>query len=38
MSVELTEFLYLVGAAGAYLFLLIAYNALGGRKKKSKKA
>lgn len=38
MSVELTEFLYLVGAAGAYLALLIIYNAVGGRKKKSKKA
>ena len=35
MLIETKEFYYLIGAAGIYLFLLIAYNALGGRKKKA---
>lgn len=38
MTIELSEFYYLIGAAVAYLAILIAYNAIGGRKKKSKKA
>ena len=38
MTVEFSEFYYLIGAAVAYLAILIAYNALGGKKKKSKKA
>ena len=37
MVVDITEFYYLIGAGAAYLVLLIAYNAIGG-KKKSKKA
>ena len=37
MVVEISEFYYLIGAAVAYLAILIAYNAIGG-KKKSKKA
>ena len=37
MVLELSEFYYLIGAGVAYLVLLIAYNAIGGRKK-SKKA
>ena len=38
MTVEISEFYYLIGAAVAYLAVLIAYNAICGRKKKSKKA
>ena len=34
MLIETKEFYYLIGAAAVYLVLLIAYNALGGRKKK----
>ena len=38
MAIEFKEFYYLIGACAAYLVLLIAYNAIGGKKKKSKKA
>ncbi len=38
MVLEISEFYYLIGAGAVFLFLIIAYNALGGRKKKSKKA
>ena len=38
MTVEFAEFYYLIGACVAYLAVLIAYNAIGGKKKKSKKA
>jgi len=38
MAIEYAEFYYLIGACVAYLAILIAYNAIGGRKKKSKKA
>ena len=34
MTVTLDEFYYLFAAAGIFLALIIAYNALGGRKKK----
>ena len=37
MVVEISEFYYLIGAGVAYLAILIAYNAIG-VKKKSKKA
>ncbi len=38
MILEVSEFYYLFGVAAAYLAILIAYNAIGGKKKKSKKA
>ncbi len=38
MVVEISEFYYLISAGVAYLAILIAYNAIGGKKKKSKKA
>ena len=37
MTVEFTEFYYLIGVAAAFLAILIVYNAVGGRKKKAKK-
>ena len=37
MEIVIKEFIYLLAAAGAYLALLLIYNAVGGRKK-SKKA
>ena len=37
MTIEFSEFYYLIGAAVAYLAILIADHAIGG-KKKSKKA
>ena len=38
MSIEFPEFYYLLAACVIYLGALIAYNAIGGKKKKSKKA
>lgn len=38
MSIEFVEFYYLAGACVAYLAALLIYNAVGGKKKKSKKA
>ena len=38
MSIEISEFYYLAGACVAYLAALLIYNAIGGKKKKSKKA
>jgi hypothetical protein len=37
MTIEMSEFYYLIGAAVAFLAILIVYNAVGGRKKKAKK-
>ena len=38
MEIEYVEFYYLLAACVVYLGALIAYNAIGGKKKKSKKA
>ncbi len=35
MTIEISEFYYLFAAAGIFLVALIAYNALGGKKKKA---
>jgi len=37
MTIEMSEFYYLIGVAVAFLAILIVYNAVGGRKKKAKK-
>ena len=37
MTIEMSEFYYLIGAAVAFLAILIVYNAVGGKKKKAKK-
>ena len=37
MTIEMSEFYYLIGAAVAFLAILIVYNAVGGRKKNAKK-
>ena len=36
--IEYEEFFYLIGACVAYLAAIVIYNAIGGKKKKSKKA
>ena len=36
MAIEYTEFYYLIGACVVYLAALLIYNAVGGKKKKSK--
>ncbi len=38
MAIEYAEFYYLIGACVAYLAAILIYNAIGGKKKKSKKA
>ena len=38
MAIEYAEFYYLIGACVVYLAALLIYNAVGGKKKKSKKA
>ena len=38
MAIEFEEFYFLIGACVAYLAALVIYNAIGGKKKKSKKA
>ena len=36
--IEYEEFFYLIGACVVYLAAIVIYNAIGGKKKKSKKA
>jgi len=36
MTIEMSEFYYLIGAAVIFLAAIIVYNAVGGRKKAKK--